>query len=252
MAKARMLHKKISVSAQVNSLSLGAKLLFTWLVPHADDEGRIKGSPECVKAIAVPMTTWSFKKIGDYLQEIKDAGLIYYWEQGSEWFIEFIKWKEHQTIRKDRFQPSILPAYPRKDDRTSNQTATVGHPTDSQETPQSNISESNSIKSNTSEDNRDKEIADNNFSENKLQLVHPKKFLPSNEVETAAFDAWKTLEPYNPVVLTTTYLKACKQGLPARLFYQFTSEIRQDASINNKGAVFVSKVKKWLAETENT
>ena len=59
MAKARMLHKKISISLQVNSLPLPAKLLFTWLIAHTDDEGRILGSPKYIKATVVPMTNWS-------------------------------------------------------------------------------------------------------------------------------------------------------------------------------------------------
>lgn len=62
MAKARMIHKKISASTQVNRLTLPARLLFSWMIPHADDEGRIKGEPEYIKAVVVPMTRWSFKK----------------------------------------------------------------------------------------------------------------------------------------------------------------------------------------------
>jgi len=63
MAKARMLHKKISVSVQINKLTLPARLLFTWMIPHADDEGKLKGDIEFIKAMVVPMTIWSFKKI---------------------------------------------------------------------------------------------------------------------------------------------------------------------------------------------
>src|SRR3989338_4580844 len=96
MAKARMLHKSISVSTQVNKLSLPAKLLFTWMIPHTDDEGRMKGEPEYIKAIVVPMVRWTFNKIKTYLNEIKNQGLIYYWEQNNEWFIELVKWNIYQ------------------------------------------------------------------------------------------------------------------------------------------------------------
>lgn len=64
-----MLHKKISVSIQVNNLSLPAKLLFTWLISHADDEGRLKGDILYVKATVVPMTNWSKSKVKSYLEE---------------------------------------------------------------------------------------------------------------------------------------------------------------------------------------
>ena len=76
MAKARMLHKKISVSLQVNRLTLPAKLLFTWMIPHTDDEGKMKGDPEFIRATVVPMAKWSFKKIREYLEEMQDKGLI--------------------------------------------------------------------------------------------------------------------------------------------------------------------------------
>ena len=46
MAISRMLHKSISHSIQVNRLSPEARLLFTWMIPHADDEGRIKGEAD--------------------------------------------------------------------------------------------------------------------------------------------------------------------------------------------------------------
>src|SRR3990167_1371582 len=148
MAKARMLHTKISVSSQVNKLSLPARLLFTWMIPHADDEGRLKGDPEFIKATIVPMTKWSFKTVRNYLEEIKNQKLIYYWEENQEWFIEFVKWNEHQQIRKDRFESSNLPSFIKGND---NLLSTKRQPEDNQEAPQSNISESNKIEVNKSE-----------------------------------------------------------------------------------------------------
>lgn len=98
MAKARMLHQKISRSLQVNRLSLSAKLLFTWMIAHADDEGRLRGEPEFVKATVVPMSKWSHKRIEKYLQELKNEKLIYYWQENDDWVVEFVKWNSHQRI----------------------------------------------------------------------------------------------------------------------------------------------------------
>ena len=78
MAKARMLHNKISTLLQVNRLSLPAKLLFTWMIAHADDEGRLRGEPEYIKATVVPMTKWSFKLISVYIKEMVNQQLIYH------------------------------------------------------------------------------------------------------------------------------------------------------------------------------
>jgi len=247
MAKARMLHKKISVSSQINKLSLPARLLFTWMIPHADDEGRLKGDLEFIKATVVPMTKWSFKTVGNYLEEIKNQRLIYYWEENKEWFIEFVKWNEHQQIRKDRFEKSNLPSFNKKSD---NQLATKSQPDDNQEAPQSNISESNKKEVNKSEYNNNELIADKNSYKDRTGVINPKTFEPKSEGELAAKEAWDKLESYNPLAFTTTYLKALQRGLPTSLFYQFVSEIKQDPSIENKGAVFNKKVADYFKQKE--
>lgn len=55
MAEGRILKKKISVSKQVNDLSNDTnRLLFTWLIPHLDAEGRFFGEAEIVKSIIFP------------------------------------------------------------------------------------------------------------------------------------------------------------------------------------------------------
>lgn len=240
-----MLHKKISVSAQVNKLSLPARLLFTWMIPHADDEGRLKGDPEFIKATVVPMTKWSFKTVRNYLEELKNQRLIYYWEENQEWFIEFVKWNEHQQIRKDRFEESNLPSFNKKSD---DQLSTKSQPDDNQKAPQSNISESNQIEVNKSEYNNNELIADKNSSKNRAGVINPKTFDPKSEGELAAKEAWDKLESYNPLAFNTTYLKALQRGLPTNLFYQFVSEIKQDPTIENKGAVFNKKVNDYFAK----
>ena len=242
MAKARMLHTKISVSVQVNRLSLPARLLFSWLIPHADDEGRLNGDPEFIKARVVPMTKWSFKKIREYLEEIKNQRLIYYWQENDEWFIEFIKWNDHQTIRKNRFKPSSLPSYSKEND---SQVATKCQPINNQKTPQSNISESNLNEVNKSEVNENS-VADKSSYKGNGNIVNPKTFEPSSEGELAALEAWEKLEPENPTAFKTTYLHALGIGLPSSMFYLFTSEIRQDESVKNPGAVFNKKVKDYF------
>ena len=146
MAKARMLHKKISISQQVNNLSLPTQLLFTWMIAHADDEGRLRGESDYIRATVVPMKNWSPKRIERYLEEIKSVNLIYRWEHNDEWIIEFIRWNEHQIIRKDRFTSSNLLSFPNKNDV---KVSTKRQPENDQETLQSNPIESNLIKGNS-------------------------------------------------------------------------------------------------------
>lgn len=242
MAKARMLHKKISVSVQVNRLTLPARLLFTWMIPHADDEGRLKGDVEFIKAMIIPMTKWSFKKIKGYLTEMKDQELIYYWQENDEWFIEFIKWKEYQYIQKDRFKSSDLPSFNKDFDNKAdtNCIQTVNTPS-----PQSNISESNLNEVNKSEVNKGN-VADKSPYKGNGVIVNPRTFEPSSEGEVAALEAWKKLEPKNSLAFKITYLNALGKGLPSNMFYQFVSEIRQDSTIRNPGAVFNEKVSSYL------
>ncbi len=247
MAKARMLHKSISISSQVNRLSLPARLLFTWMIPHADDEGKLKGNPDYIRATVVPMANWSKKRIQLYLFAIRDTGLIYYWEQNSEWFVELVKWKQYQQIRTDRFTHSILPSFLGNSD---NQQTTNSQPDDNQLTPQSNISESNEIEVNKSEVNVEQTIANKYSSKDPALLINPRRFEPSSEGEAAALEVWKQLEPYNPFAFKSTYLKAFKKGLPADIFYQFSSEIKQDPTIKNRGAVFNSKFEEWSKDNE--
>ncbi len=79
-----------------------------------------------------------------------------------------------------------------------------------------------------------------------MKLIKTKHFKPSTAGETAALEAYVALEPNNPPALTTTYLHACKRGLPVDLFYRFVSEIEQDPYIRNKGAVFNKKVEDYF------
>jgi len=242
MAKARMLHKKISVSVQVNKLTLPAKLLFTWMIPHADDVGKLKGDIEFIKAMVAPMTKWSFKKIKGYLMVMKDQELIYYWQENDEWFIEFTKWKEHQYIQKDRFKSSDLPSFHKEVDNKLDTDCIQAVSTPS---PQSNISESNLNEVNKSEVNASN-VADKSSYKGNGDMVNPRTFKPSSEGEVAALEAWKRLEPTNPLAFKITYLNALGKGLPVNMFYQFSSEIRQDNTIRNPGAIFNRKVETYL------
>lgn len=113
MANRRMLSKSISTSVQVNKLScFQAKLLFTWMIPHADDDGRLKGEPEYVKAIVVPMINWLPNDVQKYLKEMHELGLIHMWEEDGQKFIHFPKWKSHQVLQKDRYHKSTFPPCP--------------------------------------------------------------------------------------------------------------------------------------------
>lgn len=90
---------------------------------------------------------------------------------------------------------------------------------------------------------KDIEIADNNFS---FKDINPDTFTPETNGEYEAHECWKRLEPHNKKSFLTTYLSAYRQGLPLNLFGQYASEIEQDPSIQNRGAVFNAKVREYF------
>lgn len=249
MAKARMLHKKISLSMQVNSLSLPAQLLFTWMITHADDDGKIRGEPEYIKATVVPMKKWSFGLIKKYIEEIKNNKLIYFWNKNDEWFIQFIKWNNHQSIKSDRYKESDLPSFEGGD---GNSKPPDEIQTDSKMDTQSSLIESsdntNQVEINPTE-SKDLEIADKKTFKKGLD---PHSYEIKSDGQLVAKEVWEEFEPNNPKAFYTTYLNAYMKGIPFNKIHQFASEMRQDKTIKNPGAVFNKKVEDYLKEFGNS
>jgi len=214
------------------------------MIFHADDEGRLKGDIDTVRGLIVPLIGWSVKKVHGYVLEIQKQGLIHYWQENNEWFIEFVKWTDYQYIQKDRFKRSTLPKY-HKDSVSSLDTDRIQTATTS--SPQAKLSEMKLKKIKISEANTENNPSQNN----KSGLVNPRTFQPSNEGEVAAWEAWNQLEHANLMAFKVTYLTALNKGLPAEKFFQFVSEIKQDNTIKNPGAVFNSKVQTYLEKKED-
>ena len=77
MANRRSLNKSISVSEQANFISDKAALLYTWMIPHTDDFGRLPGSIRKMAAMVIPHKLdkhgWTPDDIEKYLQEMGQA-----------------------------------------------------------------------------------------------------------------------------------------------------------------------------------
>lgn len=74
---------------------------------------------------------------------------------------------------------------------------------------------------------------------------NPNTFKPNNAAQEAALYAWKTLEPNQPDSFSV-YLKFVKNGLSSDIIYRITSEIKQDPTVRNKGALFNTKAYEYL------
>ena len=109
MPRGRMLNKKISYSEKVAELSLEAKLLFTWCIPHLDVEGRIYGSPTVLKGMVVPLVNeLTPQKIENCLEEMTTHELIVIYGDKQK-YIQFIGFQAEQNINKDREAKSEIP-----------------------------------------------------------------------------------------------------------------------------------------------
>lgn len=107
-AKARMLWGQISISPRVNSLSLKACLLYTWIIPHADDFGRMSSNPREIKAIACPLRSDIQEvDIHSLLTEMIDQKLIDIYEARGQSVLQLVDWTEYQNLRQPR--PSVYP-----------------------------------------------------------------------------------------------------------------------------------------------
>src|SRR5574338_185339 len=80
---------------------------------------------------------------------------------------------------------------------------------------------------------------------------HPKSFTPTSEGEHMALITWERLEPDKPYTFYPTYLGALRKGLPPYKFGEFASEIEQDQTVKNRGALFNDKVKSYLESKNN-
>lgn len=115
-AKGRMLWGQISVSPRVNKLSLKACLLYTWLIAHADDQGRMLADTNSIKGTVCPLRQdISEDDIATLLGEIEEQGLIIRYntqvrmgdKHKSAMVLQLVDWWEYQWLTKPR--PSEFP-----------------------------------------------------------------------------------------------------------------------------------------------
>jgi hypothetical protein len=111
MADGRMLKKAVSTSRKLADLKTdSARLLYTWILPHLDIEGRFSASPDIIKGYIVPrLKSMTPKKIAVYLEDLADNDLILLYSDNDDEYLELIKFKNFQTLRKDRESPSLIP-----------------------------------------------------------------------------------------------------------------------------------------------
>ena len=134
----RLLWTGISDSKKMKAISgekvfrIGCHLVYTWLLPWCDDDGRMPGEPLKILANVAPNEDFSLKEIEKILVELTRVGLIIWYEiypndnqtttkcqpgSQNEKFIQVLDWDKYQHIRKDRYKSSIYTPYQPSDNQ---------------------------------------------------------------------------------------------------------------------------------------
>jgi len=234
-----MIPKTLSVSIEFNSVSEFAQLLYVMMQPYTDDFGRIDGEAGVIKALVLPMNKRPVTDFELAIKELVKVEQIEFYVVGKQKVISIPTFEADQTGLNKR----TTSRYP-DNSKNFQEVPRITTPKEVNGTEE-NI-EVNKTEVNKSEDSR-KVDADKGSLSYK-GIVNPKSFIPSSEGELMALETWKRLEPNNGFSLASTYLKALEKRLPLRLFGQFASEIEQDKTIMNRGAVFNKKVNDYLTK----
>jgi hypothetical protein len=121
MAQKRLIDKKISVSEQVANLDIDGALLFTWMIPHADDFGLLPYSPRTIKALVVPMfDKYTAEDIGIHLEVMRKQNLIRVFQYKNDQFWQLLSFRKEQSgLKKDRQPLTIMKLELNKDPKKS-------------------------------------------------------------------------------------------------------------------------------------
>lgn len=107
-----MISRTISTSEKLHKINWKARLLFTWMILHCDDEGRTEGSRQTIKARVLPMADCTEKEVEEWLGEMKKVGLIEWYKIDGKKYIQIIRWHDFQTFHGIQVNQSRFPAPP--------------------------------------------------------------------------------------------------------------------------------------------
>lgn len=118
MANRRMLSKTVSTSEkllllyetlQPDGMGEFGQLLYSWLIPHADDYGRFDASPRIIKLRVMPGSDRPIADFRKAIEAMEKVDLIKIYGNGKK-YLEIIKFEKFQTFRKDRERQEEYPS----------------------------------------------------------------------------------------------------------------------------------------------
>lgn len=109
MPEGRMIKRVISESKKLGRLnSDSARLLYTWLIPWLDVEGRHSADPEIIKGHIFPkIKSMTTRKIKNLVLDLNEVRLIILYSANNELYLQFKK--SLQKIQREREAPSTIP-----------------------------------------------------------------------------------------------------------------------------------------------
>lgn len=110
MANRRMISKSISTSKKLAKVSLLAKIIYTWTIPHTDDYGRMDGDAESIKAVVIPRIDESITTIEKALIQLETFCLIKRYKVENEVYLMILEFDKFQTFKSDRPKLEQFPA----------------------------------------------------------------------------------------------------------------------------------------------
>ena len=111
MPQGRIVRKRICQSRKLARLKTdGARLLYTWLLPNVDVEGRYEADVHVIKGTILTRLTKSTKEVESYLLDLAKNNLIVLYNCNGDRYLEIIDFHLHQPkLRKDREADSEIP-----------------------------------------------------------------------------------------------------------------------------------------------
>lgn len=113
MAQGRMLKRRITLSKKMAALRTDkAPLLWFYMLPFTDVEGRIDADPEDIRdeILRKMRRGWTKEKIQDCLEQLHEVGLIILYSIDGKQYLQFTRHEEEQSLRRDKEAKSTLPA----------------------------------------------------------------------------------------------------------------------------------------------
>lgn len=118
----RIIKWRICQDKRVNSLDdPWAMLAYTWMIPSADNLGRLEGDPDLLASMIFPRQRHiiTAERMAEILQALHDAGLIFWYEVNGERYVQFPpeSWNRHQKIVGNMSRESDFPDPPEEEFR---------------------------------------------------------------------------------------------------------------------------------------